>query len=145
MVVLLRSMVVPLRSMVVSDSQQHLFSKFLVIDDKGWEEKKIKAYLFVCGGETGLTSFSNWSDRFVLSTPKILCIQLSFILEICWEIWICNNYLLNLIYVLDLRTLVLCATMCVMYSKCSKWLNVSLCCMFVWWMSCSLSFYCFVG
>jgi hypothetical protein len=54
----------------------------------------------------------------VLSTPKLLCIQLSFILETCWEIWICNNYLLNLIYVLDLRTLVLCATMCVMYFKC---------------------------
>jgi hypothetical protein len=61
------------------------------------------------------------------------------------EIWIYNNYLLNLIYVLELRTLVLCATLCVMYSKCSKRLNVSLWCMFVRWMSCSLSFPCFVG
>jgi hypothetical protein len=32
---------------VVSDAQQHLFSKFLVMDDKGGEEKTIKAYLFV--------------------------------------------------------------------------------------------------
>jgi hypothetical protein len=55
----------------------------------------------------------------VLTTPKLLYIQLSSILETCWEIWICNNYYLsNIIYVLDLRTLVLCATMCVMYSKC---------------------------
>jgi hypothetical protein len=38
MVVLLRSMAVFLRSMVVSDAQQHLFSKFLVMDDKGGEE-----------------------------------------------------------------------------------------------------------
>jgi hypothetical protein len=70
--------------MVVSDAQQHLFSKFLVMDDKGGEEKTIKAYLSVCcGGETGLTGFPNRSDRFVLSTPKLLCIQLSFILETC--------------------------------------------------------------
>jgi hypothetical protein len=87
----------------------------------------------------------NWSDRFVLITPKLLCIQLSFILETYWEIWIYNNYLLNPIYVLDLRTLVLCATICVMYSKCSKILNVRLWCMFVWWISCSLSFSSFVG
>jgi hypothetical protein len=33
--------------MVVSDAQQHLFSKFLVIDDKGGDEKKIKAYLLL--------------------------------------------------------------------------------------------------
>jgi hypothetical protein len=40
--------------MVVSDAQQHLFSKFLVMDDKRGEEKTIKAYLSVCcGGETG--------------------------------------------------------------------------------------------
>jgi hypothetical protein len=38
--------------MVVNDAQQHLFSKFSVMDDKGGEENKIKAYL---GGETGLT------------------------------------------------------------------------------------------
>jgi hypothetical protein len=38
MVVLLRSMVVLLRSTVVSDAQQRLFSKFLVMDDKGGEE-----------------------------------------------------------------------------------------------------------
>jgi hypothetical protein len=76
--------------------------------------------MFVCcGGETGLTGFPNRSDRFVLSTPKLLCIQLSFILDTCWEIWIYNNYLWNLIYVLYLRTIVLCATMCVMYSICS--------------------------
>jgi hypothetical protein len=70
--------------MVVREAQQHVFFKFLVMDHKGGEEKKIKAYLSVCcGGETGLTSFPNWSDRFVLSTPKLLCIQLSFILETC--------------------------------------------------------------
>jgi hypothetical protein len=34
--------------MVVSKAHQHLLSKFLVIDDKGGEEKKIKAYLSVC-------------------------------------------------------------------------------------------------
>jgi hypothetical protein len=61
--------------MVVSDAQQHLFSKFLVRDDKGGEEKKIKAYLSLCcGGELGLTGFTNRSDRFVLSTHKLLCI-----------------------------------------------------------------------
>jgi hypothetical protein len=39
--------------MVVSDAQHHLFSKFLVMDDKGGEEKNIKSYLSVCcGGET---------------------------------------------------------------------------------------------
>jgi hypothetical protein len=38
MVVFLRSMAVLLQSMVVSDAQQHLFSKFLVMDDKGGEE-----------------------------------------------------------------------------------------------------------
>jgi hypothetical protein len=38
MVVFLRSMAVLLRSMVVSDAQQHLFSKFLVMDDKGGED-----------------------------------------------------------------------------------------------------------
>jgi hypothetical protein len=35
-----------------------------VMDDKGGEEKKIKAYL----------SWWNRSDQFVLSTPKLLCI-----------------------------------------------------------------------
>jgi hypothetical protein len=61
--------------MVVSAAQQHLFSIFLVMDDKGGEEKKIKSYLFVCcGGEIGLTGFPNRSDRFVLSTPKLLYI-----------------------------------------------------------------------
>jgi hypothetical protein len=54
------------------------------MDDKGEEEKKIKAYMSVCcGGEIGLTGFPNRSDQFVLSTPKLLCIQLSFILETC--------------------------------------------------------------
>jgi hypothetical protein len=77
-------MVVLLRSLVASDAQQHLFSKFLVMDDKGEEEKMIKAYLSVCcGGETSLTGFQNRSNRFVLSNPKLLCIQLSFILETC--------------------------------------------------------------
>jgi hypothetical protein len=66
--------------MVVNDAQQHLFSKFSVMDDKGGEENKIKAYL---GGETGLTGFPNRSDRFVLTTPKLLYIQLSSILETC--------------------------------------------------------------
>jgi hypothetical protein len=70
--------------MVVSETQQHIFSKFLVIDDKEGEEKKIKAYMFVCCvGETGPTGFPNQSDRFLLSTPKLLCIQVSFILETC--------------------------------------------------------------
>jgi hypothetical protein len=45
------------------------------MDDKGEEEKKIKAYMSVCcGGEIGLTGFPNRSDQFVLSTPKLLCI-----------------------------------------------------------------------
>jgi hypothetical protein len=38
MVVFLRRMAVLLRSTVVSDAQQHLFPKFLVMDDKGGEE-----------------------------------------------------------------------------------------------------------
>jgi hypothetical protein len=45
MVVLLQSMAVLLQSTVVSDAQQRLFSKFLVMDDKGGEEYMIKAYL----------------------------------------------------------------------------------------------------
>jgi hypothetical protein len=93
----------------------------------------------------------NRSDRFLKPVWPV-CAEHSqahvssyrFILKTCWEIWICNNHLLNLIYVLDLRTLVMCATMCVMYTKCSKWLNVSLWCMFVWWMSCFLVFLIFV-
>jgi hypothetical protein len=32
--------------MVISEAQQHIFSKFLVIDDKRGEEKKIKASSF---------------------------------------------------------------------------------------------------
>jgi hypothetical protein len=59
--------------MVVSDAQQHLFSKFLVMDDKRGEEKTIKAYLSVCcGGETGqrereirlaLVIWEMWEER----------------------------------------------------------------------------------
>jgi hypothetical protein len=38
MVVFLRSTAALLRSLVVSDARQHLFSKFLVMGDKGGEE-----------------------------------------------------------------------------------------------------------
>jgi hypothetical protein len=47
MVVFLRNMAVLLRSMVVSDAQQHLFSKFLVIDDKGKKNRRLKLIYLV--------------------------------------------------------------------------------------------------
>jgi hypothetical protein len=47
MVAFLRSMAVLLQSMVVSDAQQHLFSKFLVIDDKGEKNSRLKLICLV--------------------------------------------------------------------------------------------------
>jgi hypothetical protein len=47
MVVFLWSMAVLLWSMVVSDAQQHLFSKFLVMDDKGEKNRRLKLICLV--------------------------------------------------------------------------------------------------
>jgi hypothetical protein len=47
MVVFLWSMAVLLWSMVVSDARQHLFSKFLVMDDKGEKNRRLKLICLV--------------------------------------------------------------------------------------------------
>ena len=111
-------------------AQQHIFFKFLLIDDKGGEEG-IKSLSVLKPGwpvsQTGLTGLC-WEKLGFLSSQVI-----------CWENLLREHgYVIisvsNLIFVLDLKTIVMCAILCVMHSLCSKWLIVSMWCMLKWWL-----------